>query len=237
MAKIIFNQQLVQDIFHLKIDGQYQGTMGQFYMLRGWDAFHPILSRPFSIFDIDRHSISFVYKVIGKGTQLLSQLKKEDTIQLFGPYGKGFPQARGKVALVGGGMGLASLFLAAKELKDNHLVKCIDIYLGFKDRAILTEDFQQVAHQFIVQVGGLISQKVDIQKYNYVFACGPEEMMKAIISQKKSKSPEIFISLERRMGCGLGACLSCTCKTKKGNRLICKDGPVFRGEEILFVES
>ncbi len=208
--------------------------MGQFYMLRGWSSYHPVLSRPFSIFDIDDQSISFIYKVVGEGTQLLSQLKEDDSINIFGPYGRGFPQAGGRIALIGGGMGMAPLFLAAKELESNSLAEEIDVYLGFKEKAVLTDLFGKFAHQLIIDVGGLISKRVNIHQYQYVFACGPEEMMKAIVKQKKSKNPDIFISLERRMGCGLGACLSCTCKTRTGNQLTCKDGPVFPGEEIFF---
>lgn len=236
MAKIVFNQQIDDYIYYLKIAGKFQGSMGQFYMLRGWDTYHPVLSRPFSIFDIDTQSISFIYKVVGDGTRLLSQLKKEDKIQIFGPYGRGFPQVKGKIALIGGGMGLAPLFLAAKELRVNPLIEMIDIYLGFKEKAVLTDLFEKAAHRLVVDVGGFISKRVNIHQYSCVFACGPEEMMKSIVKQKNSNKPEIFISLERRMGCGLGACLSCTCKTKKGNRLTCKDGPVFPGEDIFFEE-
>ena len=110
MAKIIFNKQLEIDIYHMKVAGNYKGTMGQFYMLRGWSSLNPILDRPFSIFDLDGESISFLYKVIGEGTHLLSRLKENDDIKLFGPYGNGFPQVKGKVALIGGGLGLALLF-------------------------------------------------------------------------------------------------------------------------------
>ncbi len=234
MSKIIFNQQIDELIYHLKIAGKFKGSMGQFYMLRGWNSCHPVLSRPLSIFDIDEQSISFIYKVVGEGTRLLSQLKKDGLIHIFGPYGRGFPQAGGRIALIGGGMGMAPLFLAAKELGSNSLAEEIDVYLGFKEKAVLTDLFEKVAHQLIIDVGGLISKRVNIHQYQYVFACGPEEMMKAIVKQKKSKNPDIFISLERRMGCGLGACLSCTCKTRTGNQLTCKDGPIFPGEEIFF---
>jgi len=234
MAKIIFNRKIANNIYHLKIEGNFEGFQGQFYMLRGWDGYHPVLSRPFSIFDRDSQSISFIYQIVGEGTRLLSKLKKEDTIQIFGPYGKGFPPAKGKVALIGGGMGLAPLYLTARELKVDNKVELVDIYLGFKEKAFLTDCFEKVSHKLVIDIGGLISQKVNVNLYDYVFVCGPEEMMKAIVKQKKEQKTQIFISLERRMGCGLGACLSCTCQTNKGNKLTCQDGPVFRGEEIFF---
>ncbi len=235
MARVIFNQQIDNHIYHIKIAGKYKGSMGQFYMLRGWDSYHPILGRPFSIFNLTSQSISFLYKVIGEGTHLLSKLKENDDIRLFGPYGRGFPQAKGKVVLIGGGMGLAPLYFAAQELIKNNSVESIHIYLGFKEKAILVDYFKKVSHKLIIDVGGLISQKVIVDNYDYVFACGPEEMLQAIVKQKKSEKTNIFISLERRMGCGLGACLSCTCQTREGNKLTCKDGPVFPGEDIYFV--
>ena len=234
MAKIIFNREIDKNIYYLKIVGNYHGSMGQFYMLRGWATCHPVLGRPFSIFDLDEQAISFVYKVVGEGTRLLSRLRKDDDIELYGPYGHGFPQAKGKIALVGGGMGLAPLYLAARELRELGSVEAIHTYLGFKESAILIDLFDKVSHRLAVDIGGFISKIVDVNNYDYVFACGPEEMMKTIVQQKKSAKPHIFLSLEKSMGCGIGACLSCTCRTSSGNKLTCKEGPVFPGEEIYF---
>ena len=234
VAKIIFNQEIDTDIYHIEIAGKYKGAMGQFYMVRGWESHHPVLGRPLSIFDLNSESISFLYKVVGEGTRLISRLKEDENIELFGPYGKGFPPARGRVALIGGGMGLAPLYLAVRELFSDSRVEMVHTYLGFSERAILVDLFKQVSHKVVVDVGGFISTKIDVNDYDYVFACGPEEMMKAIVQQKTSDKTHIFIALERRMGCGIGACLSCTCQTNKGNRLTCKDGPVFSGEDIFF---
>jgi dihydroorotate dehydrogenase electron transfer subunit len=232
MAKIIFNQEIDTNIYHIKIAGKYNGSMGQFYMLRGWGSHHPVLGRPLSIFDLNCDSISFIYKIIGEGTRLISRLKEGDNIELFGPYGKGFPRASGRIALIGGGMGIAPLHFAACELFSGSQAKVVHAYLGFSERTILVDLFKQVSHRVTVDVGGFISTKIDVNDYDYVFACGPEEMMKAIVQQKISDKTHILIALERRMGCGIGACLSCTCQTNKGNRLTCKDGPVFSGEDI-----
>ena len=234
MAKIIFNQEIDENIYHIEIAGKYKGTMGQFYMLRGWESHHPVLGRPLSIFDLNNESISFIYKVVGEGTRLISRLKEDDNIELFGPYGKGFPRAGGKVALIGGGMGIAPLYLAGRELFSDSRVEIVHIYLGFKERTFLVDWFEKVSHKLITVTGGFISQKIDVNDYDYVFACGSEEMMRAIVGQKKSGKTHVFVSLERRMGCGVGACLSCTCQTIKGNRLTCKDGPIFPGEDIFF---
>ena len=238
LCRIIYNKKIEKDIYLLKTKGKFQGKMGQFYMLKGWNTLHPILARPFAIFDIDSHSISFLYKIVGEGTKLLSNLKRDDNIQIMGPYGNGFPQPEGNIALIGGGMGIAALFLAAKQLYNNHPVKSLDIFLGFKDKAILTDFFQAYTHKLVIDIGNLVSSKIDIYRYDYIFACGPEDMIKTLVyknvSQKKYKKPRIYISLEKRMACGVGACLSCSCKTKNGNKLVCKDGPVFPGENIIF---
>lgn len=218
----------------MKVAGNYKGTMGQFYMLRGWSSLNPILDRPFSIFDLDGESISFLYKVIGEGTHLLSRLKENDDIKLFGPYGNGFPQVKGKVALIGGGLGLAPLYLAAKNLFSDRLVGLVHIYLGFQKNPILIDLFEKVSHRLTIDVGGYISQKININDYDYIFACGPKEMVEAVVKQKKSSNTRLYVSLEKRMGCGLGGCLSCTCETVNGNKLACKDGPVFSGEDIIF---
>lgn len=234
MAKVIFNQEVDKNIYNIKIAGEYKGEMGQFYMLRGWKSYHPILGRPLSIFDLNKESISFIYKAIGEGTRLLSKLKENDDIEIFGPYGKGFPQVSGKVALVGGGMGIAPLYLAAQNIIKDKQIKKLHIYLGFQERAIFTDLFKEVSHQLIVDIGGLISQKINVDEYDYVLVCGPEEMMKVIVKQKNSEKTRIFVSLEKRMGCGIGACLSCTCETVNGHKLTCKDGPVFEGEDVFF---
>jgi len=234
MYKVLSNDYIGEDMYLLKVEGNFEGTMGQFYMLKGWNSLHPVLSRPFTIFDIEEDSISFLFKVVGEGTNLLSKLKKNDDIHLSGPYGNGFPESSGNIALVGGGMGIAALFLAAKQLYNKHFIKSIDIYLGFKDTSILLDYFKKYANKLVVDVGNNISGKVNIHKYDYIFSCGPEEMMKSVISKKIFEKPKIFISLEKRMACGVGACLSCSCKTKDGNKLVCKDGPIFPGESIIF---
>jgi dihydroorotate dehydrogenase electron transfer subunit len=113
--------------------------MGQFYMLRAWKEY-PLLSRPISVFDADGETVSFLYKVTGRGTEIFSGLKAEDEIGLRGPLGSAFPEVSGKIALVGGGVGIAPFYLTAKQLKAAHPGCRVDLYLGFSDRALLTEN-------------------------------------------------------------------------------------------------
>ena len=129
MYRVIENKYLKDDMYLMKVEGKFEGKMGQFYMLRAWDNY-PLLSRPISICDIDENSITFLYKVFGEGTKILSKLEPNDTIKLEGPYGNGYEKVSGKVALVGGGIGIAPLYLVAKNIKD------CDAYLGFRNEAV-----------------------------------------------------------------------------------------------------
>lgn len=230
MAKVISNEYLGDDMYLLKVKGSFKGKMGQFYMLRAWDLY-PLLSRPISIHDIEDDYISFLYKVVGEGTQILSKLKKEDDINLEGPYGNGFPKVEGKIALIGGGMGVAPLYLTAKTLEN------VDVYMGFREEAILVEEFEKNCNEVKVALGNtLVTDILDINKYDYILTCGPEKMMEKIVNMAKGTDTKVYVSIENKMACGVGACLVCTCKTKDGNKKTCKDGPVFLGEEVLFDE-
>jgi dihydroorotate dehydrogenase electron transfer subunit len=228
MYKVLSNDYMGEDMYLLKIEGNFEGKMGQFYMLRAWDKF-PLLSRPISIHDIEDNYISFLYKVVGQGTEILSTLKSNDSIKLEGPYGNGFENTNGKIALVGGGMGVAPLYLAAKTL-DN-----IDIYMGFRSEPILLDEFKDVCNNVHVAIGDkLVTDIIDVNNYDYIIACGPQIMMKKLVDMCNDTNTKIMISMENKMACGIGACLVCSCKTKFGNKKTCKDGPVFWGEDVIF---
>jgi dihydroorotate dehydrogenase electron transfer subunit len=228
MYKVLSNDYMGEDMYLLKVEGNLKGKMGQFYMVRAWDNF-PLLSRPISIHDIEKNNISFLYKVIGEGTQILSTLKPNDSIKLEGPYGNGFENITGKIALVGGGMGVAPLYLAAKIL-DN-----VDVYMGFRNEAILVDEYKHISNNVYIAKGDkFVTDIIDVKNYDYIITCGPEKMMKKLVDMCKETNTKIMVSMESKMACGLGACLVCTCKTKIGNRKTCKDGPVFWGEDVIF---
>lgn len=228
MYKIIKNKYIGEDMYLMEVEGTFQGEMGQFYMLRAWDNY-PLLSRPISIHDISESSISFLYKVVGEGTKILSRLKSEDTIKLEGPYGNGYEKVEGKVALVGGGIGVAPLYLVAKNIEN------CDAYLGFRNEAILIDKYNETCNEVNVAIGNtFVTDILDVEKYDYILTCGPTPMMEKLVKMVEGTKTKIFVSLENHMACGVGACLVCTCKTKFGNKKTCKDGPVFRGEDVIF---
>jgi dihydroorotate dehydrogenase electron transfer subunit len=233
MGKVISNKKLSDDFYLMKVEENNSAQMGQFYMLRAWNDF-PVLSRPISVYDADEQSISFLYKVVGLGTEIFANLKHGDEISLQGPLGNGFPIVSGKIALVGGGVGIAPLYLTAKTLMKNNPENIIDIYLGFSDQVVLIEEFDKVSRELIVDVGGFITDQINPLDYDYIFSCGPGIMMKVLYDKCKDvqRTNNLYVSMENRMACGIGACLVCTCKNKSGNKKACKDGPVFPADEV-----
>ena len=232
--EIIFNEQVGTDMYVLTIKGDFEGMPGQFYMLRGIDSLMT-LSRPLSIFDINKNegNISFLYKVCGRGTAYFSSLRKDDGIILYGPYGRGFPVQEykdRKVLLVGGGMGCAPLVFAAKHLRN------ADLKIGF--RAGVMSQVQK--EEFFAKYSGSgntslhidwdLTEDIEADRYDAVMSCGPEAMMKKLTE----KHPNTYVSLEKHMGCAVGACLSCTCEVDGKRVRVCKEGPVFKGSEVRF---
>lgn len=228
MYNIIENRYLADDMYLMKVEGNLKGEMGQFYMLRT-ESNYPLLSRPISICDIDENSITFLYKVFGEGTKIFSKLKVGDKINLEGPYGNGYKKVEGKVALVGGGIGVAPLYLVAKNIKN------CDAYLGFRNESVLVDEFKEVCNEvFVATNNDFVTKYLDVNKYDYILTCGPTPMMKSLVKMTENTNTKIMVSLENHMACGVGACLVCTCKTNSGNKKTCKEGPVFWGEEVIF---
>lgn len=234
MGKILVNEKLSEDFYLLQVEVVNQAKMGQFYMLRGWKEY-PVLSRPISVYNADSDTISFLYKKVGKGTELLTEMESGSELTLEGPYGNGFPEGlKGKVALVGGGVGIAPLYLAAKTYKESGLCETVDMYLGFSSDPVLEKEFDSVADKLTIDVGGFITDSIDPLQYDAIVTCGPEIMMKILYQKcvKTGTTVPLYVSMENRMACGIGMCKVCTCKTKSGNRTACKDGPVFLGSEV-----
>ncbi|USB31578.1 dihydroorotate dehydrogenase electron transfer subunit [Paenibacillus sp. YPG26] len=228
MAEIMSNIQVSPGVFRMKIAGNYEGRMGQFYMLRS-SGMEPLLSRPLSIFDLQEHYIEFLYQVVGKGTHLFAGLKRGDSLNLLGPLGNGFPDIQGRVALVGGGIGTAPLYYSARQLSDAH------VYLGFREETYLVREFGAISSQVHVKVGGSILDDVDFDAYDHIFVCGPTGMLKAakLREAEQGYSGNLYVSVENKMACGIGACLVCRVKAPGGGtKRACVEGPVFLAKEV-----
>ena len=152
--------------------------------------------------------------------------------------GNGFDleQDLGKTALVCGGIGTAPMVEVAKRLRAKDGNKLIDVYAGFRDNIYLKEELDKYANNVNITTNtgkyghkGFVTDILKPEEYDTVLCCGPEIMMKKVIEMCKEKNVKIYVSMEKHMACGVGACLVCTCKTKEGNKRTCKDGPVFDG--------
>ncbi|MNO24316.1 Dihydroorotate dehydrogenase B (NAD(+)), electron transfer subunit [compost metagenome] len=230
MATVVANQEVAHGVFKLTVQGKFTGEMGQFYMLRAGDQY-PLLSRPISIFDLKEDRIEFLVLVAGEGTTRLSGLKPGDSLTLDGPFGNGFPPLEGKTAFVGGGIGIAPFYYALREAPE------ADVYLGYSRESYMVEEFQAASRgRVTVDVGGSILDRVDFRNYDTVIACGPHPMLHAV-QRKQAQSggqTKVYVSLENRMACGIGACLVCSVQCKDGRKKACADGPVFLAEEVVF---
>lgn len=238
-ATVKSNVEIATNIYEMKISYPYAflGCPGQFYMLKGWKAMDPFLARPISIADVEENTLSFLYEVRGKGTYLMSKLREGDSLELLGPLGKGFDtNVKGNIAIVAGGIGIAPMIYLLKSLNSR-----VDFYCGFRDQAYYIDKIKEYAKDIFISTEsgslghkGFITDIFKAEKYNVVFTCGPLPMMKEVWDLCKGK--KVYMSMENRMACGFGACLGCSIQTKDGMKRVCKEGPVFSGEEVFFCD-
>ncbi|MDD3428550.1 MAG: dihydroorotate dehydrogenase electron transfer subunit [Oscillospiraceae bacterium] len=237
-ALITANEQMTDTVFLLKAQWSAPTQPGQFFMLRTWDK-APLLSRPISVHNWENGIVEFLYEVRGTGTDLLSQAKAGDFIELTGALGKGFPveNISGKVAVVSGGIGIAPLYYVVRALVQKGCT--VDFYCGFRDKPYGLEKFEALCSNVYLAtdsgnygVKGFVTDLLQPEGYDAVLTCGPEIMMEKIAHKAMAAGTAVYVSKESHMACGIGACLACTCKTKGGPKSVCKDGPVFKGEDI-----
>ena len=203
------------------------------------------LRRPISIHDVSGDNITMIYEVKGDGTRWLSQRRPGDLVDIIGPLGHGFPAVEGPVLVVGGGIGVPPMYFTARASGK------ADAVLGFRsaDKALLTEEFAAVCqHVQIMSDDGTLGQKGFVAQgvaqmlsqhtYAAVFACGPRIMLKTTYDACKAAGVPCYVSMEERMACGIGACLGCAVKLYENDEIVmghvCKNGPVFRGEEVVW---
>ncbi|MBQ7115789.1 MAG: dihydroorotate dehydrogenase electron transfer subunit [Clostridia bacterium] len=239
--KIIENAPLTETVFKMKLQGDVSDitSSGQFVNIK-LDGLY--LRRPISVCDSEDGVLTLIYKVVGKGTEQMSEMIAGEELNILTGLGNGYDLslAGDKPLLLGGGVGVPPLYMLCKKLIAEG--KKVSVVLGFntKDEIFCEEDFKALgAEVFVTTVDGSYGIKgfvTDAMKeidYTYFYTCGPEPMLKAIF--KVSATSGQF-SFEERMGCGFGACMGCSCKTVTGYKRICKDGPVLKKEEILWAD-
>ena len=231
MAKIIENIDVCKDYFILRTDLDVKVYPGQFFMLRAWESY-PTLSRPISVYDVT-DGVDFLIEKRGEGTKILEQLKEGDEIKLFGPFGNAFYANVDEVALVGGGVGVAPFHYLIKEIQKLKPSSKITLYIGEREELELENAFKDINCDIKIKKGGFITDIIDFENQDLIYTCGPEIMMKKVVELAKEHDVTTYVSLEKRMGCGVGACLSCSCETKRGRRRSCKEGPIFKGSDLI----
>jgi len=245
MCKVLSNNEISSSIFEMVIEDRdiaIEAEPGQFLHIKAKLRSDTLLRRPISICEISGDNITIVYQVVGKGTEELSLIKPLAFIDIIGPVGNAFPvDKEKKCAVIGGGIGIAPLLELSKRL-----INC-DAYLGFKSGIYKLDDFNKYCDNLVVSTEdgsfenkGYITDFIkNVESYEVIYTCGPKIMMKKVKEMCHGiPSVTCYLSMEERMGCGIGACLVCTCKITNANdsewhyKKVCTDGPVFDAEEV-----
>lgn len=240
LFEIVSNCRLAPSVYEMVLRGDCSAVAapGQFVNLR-LDGFY--LRRPISVCNVDGELLTLIYKVVGRGTEAMSRMQPGEKLDALVGLGNGYSldECGDKPMLIGGGAGVPPMFLLARRL----LARGADVtvVLGFnaKEEIFYEEEFRALGAKVMVAtadgsygVRGFVTDAMkQLPAPSAVCACGPEPMLKAVYNA--ADVPGQF-SFESRMGCGFGACMGCTCKTKYGAKRICKDGPVLRREEIVW---
>ena len=238
--KIKENINIAKNVYKMILEGDtsYIKRPGQFINIE-LDGFY--LRRPISVCDYDERTITIIYKVVGNGTEKMSTLKNGTILDILTGLGNGFEKLNSgeKPLLIAGGVGTPPMYNLCKELIRLNKKPTVVLGFGSKDEIFFEEEFKSLGAEVYISTAdgsygtkGFVTDIIkDLNDYTYFYACGPEGMLKAVYDITKTKGE---LSFERRMGCGFGACMGCTCKTKYGNKRICKNGPVLRKEEIIW---
>ena len=237
--EILRNVPLTDTVFEMVLGGDTGAITapGQFINIQLAGKY---LRRPISICDWSEDTITIIYKVVGSGTQQMSEMKVGEKLDVLVGLGNGYnPDKSGDApVLLGGGVGVPPMYGLCKALRAQG--KAVKVILGFntKDEVFYEQEFKDLGAEVTVTtadgsygVKGFVTDALATMDYSYFFTCGPMPMFLAI---EKVATTSGQYSFEERMGCGFGACMGCSCKTKYGNKRICKDGPVLEREEIVW---
>ena len=233
------NKILTEGVYEMKLSGDISAVKnpGQFVNISIDGCY---LRRPISVCDVDGDTLTIIYKVVGEGTERLSKYAAGEKIDTLVGLGNGYDLSLSgeKPLLIGGGVGVPPMYLLAKKLVEKGVKPTVILGFNTKSEIFYEKKFKTLgATVYVTTADGSYGKKgfvTDIMKdldYTYFYTCGPMPMFKAI--EKIAKGSGEF-SFEERMGCGFGACMGCSCKTKYGNKRICKDGPVLKREEIVW---
>ena len=245
ILEIQSNEQIAKNVYRMQLAGDTEGILpGQFVNIRVQGQF---LRRPISVCNVTevkgerleaKGMLTIIYKVVGVGTEAMSQLPVGTQLDVLTILGNGYDltQAGNAPLLVGGGVGVPPMYMLARQLRE--IGKNVRVILGFntKDEVFYEEEFRALGCDVTVTtvdgshgVKGFVTNALD-GKQSYYYTCGPLPMIKALIQAAGTNGE---VSMEERMGCGFGACMGCTIQTTQGPKRVCKEGPVFAASELL----
>ena len=230
LTESVYRMVLAGDTSHITRPGQFVNIRLDGYFLR----------RPISVCDCDKDSLTIIYKVVGKGTEVMSKMLPGDELDVLSGLGNGYDvsAAGDNPFLIGGGVGVPPLYLLAKELIKNGVRPTVILGFNTADEIFYEENFKALGLEVYVSTAdgsygsrGFVTDVLKNHSPSYIYTCGPEPMLRAIYTQSTCGGQYSF---EARMGCGFGACMGCSCHTIAGPKRICKEGPVLTKEEILW---
>ena len=241
MKQVIFNiqsnEQIAKNVYRMLLAGDTTGILsGQFVNIRVAGQF---LRRPISVCNITEGVLTIIYKVVGSGTEAMSQLPIGTQLDILTILGNGYDltKAGDQPLLVGGGVGVPPMYMLARQLRE--MGKEVKVILGFntQDEVFYEDEFRALGCDVTVTtvdgshgIKGFVTNAMDGQQ-SYYYTCGPLPMIKALIQALGTHGE---VSMEERMGCGFGACMGCTIQTTIGPKRVCKEGPVFPAEILQF---
>jgi len=236
-AVVLSNLRIARDIFVLdvKMEKPIRAEPGQFAMIKVSNMLDPYLRRPFSIARMKGDSLTFFYRIVGKGTGILSKLKEGEYVDILCPLGNSFEYKGIKRAtLVAGGMGVAPLLFLAQRLTEDNVP--FEFFWGAETESEFFTDGYDFLYSTMDGSRGFKGNIVELFSLNetseHVFGCGPLTMLYELFLKQKQRGFRLYVSVENMMGCGFGVCLGCVIDTREGKKRVCKDGPVFKAEDI-----
>ena len=237
LLKILDNAPLTESVWRMTLVGETgENRPGQFVNVRLDGLF---LRRPISVCDCENGVLTLIYKVVGKGTDAMTRLVPGEELDVLTCLGNGYCLERAGDAplLIGGGVGVPPMYMLAKQLVKQG--KAVSVILGFntKGEIFYEDEFLALGCDVTVTttdgsygVKGFVTDTLP-EECSYYYACGPLPMLKAVVKAVPASGE---LSLEERMGCGFGACMGCSIETKNGPKRVCKEGPVFNKDELLW---